>query len=196
MWFLPNRAEITQNLKAAFGVLLLNDSAFDHFKNDPTRFWQSFGFALQLLPLTLVYFLLTVSVSEPSFFSYLKLLIFYLSIYTIAWTLWPLMARTLCQALDLDANYIRYICLYNWFGALVSIIAILSDLLWQMNVFSSGAAATALIALIFAPLFIHMVVIHRLLNQPYIIAFVIALGELIMTLALMLIRIQVLAEYA
>jgi len=124
--------EASRSIQGAWGLLRRDPAAPAAFNATPDGFWRSFAAAFVLLPLHLAF----QSVAGPSagteqasgFVRWSVIIL----VYTISWTLWPLLAFYLTRAMGCGERYLGYMVAYNW-----------SQLLTGPFIFGVGMAARA-----------------------------------------------------
>ncbi len=106
--------EAARGMRGAWLLLRRDPAAPKWFNISLEGFWRSFFVAFLLLPL---YYAYHVQLGPPEGAEDVEPLRRWLTEgigYAIGWTLWPLLAFYLTQALDCGERYLGYIIAYNW----------------------------------------------------------------------------------
>ncbi len=125
-----NLQQLDGNLTGACALFLRKKNALSYFTINSTHFLWSFA----IIFVVIIFKLYTVpfinNLSENPVNSSQMILISRLLVGSI---LWPLMAYLVCKILLLDKNFIQYITVDNWSGAVTVVITTLPIILFQLG---------------------------------------------------------------
>ena len=84
-----------------------------YFDDSVEGFWKSFFAAALVAPAYLIEVALaSEGQGEPA--GLLRPFLVHLMAYSLSWTVYPVVMQPICQAMDRDAAYVRFIVAYNW----------------------------------------------------------------------------------
>ncbi len=129
--------EVMAALYGAYRLARRDPRGLSFFEDSETAFWRSFGAAVIIAPLYAV-FLVVAFASEDMAVSGARFGFVEAISYVIGWTAFPLAAFYLCQILDCERRFVRYIVAYNWSAVLWNPPQILVALLSMSGAVSPG----------------------------------------------------------
>ena len=94
-----------------------------YFDDSAEGFWKSFFAAALVAPGYVILVLLdpaTLSASGGA----IRIFLIHILTYCLSWTVYPVIVHPLCQAMDREAAYVRFIVAFNW-AKLVQMVAYL-----------------------------------------------------------------------
>jgi len=109
---IPSRQEIVYRVFGAWLLARLDASGAQYFDESPAAALRSFFAAVLVAPAFVATLLLTLD-SAPQAGGFTAALVSLLS-YSLAWTAYPLIAYRVCQAIDRERPYFRYLSANNW----------------------------------------------------------------------------------
>lgn len=110
---IPSTREIVYGLFGAWRLAHLDQSGMSYFDDSVEGFWKSFFAAALVAPGYVILIVLEPSATNTSAGA-LRLFLIHLLTYSMSWTVFPVIVHPICQAIDRDAAYVRFIVAFNW----------------------------------------------------------------------------------
>jgi hypothetical protein len=110
---IPSLREILHGVFGAWRLARLDHTAMVHFDRSVEGFWKSFFAAAIVAPAYLI-LVVTDLVGRESEATLLRLFIVHLAAFSLGWTVYPVVAAPICQAIDRGNAYIGFIIAFNW----------------------------------------------------------------------------------
>ena len=113
--------EIALSLIGSFRLACGDARGIGSFNITHQGFWRSFSAALIVFPIFALLLSVRYLVNEGDV-NIVRFMFVYLIAYIIGWIAFPLLANYLTIALNVHANFIRYIVAYNWASVVQNIV--------------------------------------------------------------------------
>ena len=110
---MPSTRDIVYGVYGAWRLLRLDRGALSYFDTSDEGFWKSFFAAALVLPGYAILVLLDPAV-ERATGGVLRISLIQVLTYSLSWTVYPVIVQPIVQAIDRDANYVRFIVAFNW----------------------------------------------------------------------------------
>lgn len=110
---IPSTREIVFGLFGAWRLARLDKTAMAYFDDSLEGFWKSFFAAALVAPGYVILLALEPGGLSGSAVA-LRMFLIHLLTYSLSWTVFPVIVHPICQAMDRDAAYVRYIVAFNW----------------------------------------------------------------------------------
>ncbi len=108
---MPSRQDIAVALFGAWRLLRFDARGVEVFDSSIGGFWKSFFAAVLVAPCYLILLLLGPDESQAGF---LRQVLVHLIAYSIGWSALPLLSHYICEALDRQSEYLRFVVALNW----------------------------------------------------------------------------------
>lgn len=110
---IPSAREIVYGVYGAWRLARLDRGGHGYFDDSTRGFWTSFYAAALVAPGYAILVLLDpVAPSTDS--GAVRIFLIHVLTYCLSWTVYPVIVHPLCQAMDKEDAYIRYIVAFNW----------------------------------------------------------------------------------
>ena len=129
--------ELVAALYGAYRLARRDPRGLGFFEDSVPAFWRSFAAAVIIAPLYAL-FLIVAFTSEGTAIGGVRYGVVQAISYVIGWTAFPLAAFYVCQLLDCEHRFVRYIVAYNWSAVLWNPPQILIALLAVSGAVSAG----------------------------------------------------------
>ncbi len=137
---MPNVRDILYGLYGAWRLARLDRGGLVYFDRSAEGFWKSFFAAALIAPAYLLLVAIDLSDRGTSAGA-LRLLIVHASAYTLGWTVYPIITRSICQAIGRDAAYVSFIVAFNWSQVIQMIVYLPVVVLGVLGLIPEGASA-------------------------------------------------------
>ena len=110
---MPSTRDIVYGLYGAWRLARVDRGAMSYFDDSIEGFWKSFFAAVLVAPGYIILIALEPEALETDSGA-LRLILIHFLTYTMSWTVYPVVVHPICQVMDRDAAYVRFIVAFNW----------------------------------------------------------------------------------